>query len=179
MLFRGRQQIVICVVAGAIVGGFVLFRYLPLQQRIEAVESLFVGTQIAVAKASAEGEQLPALKEQLLGLQRTVGSYEVSVPCHRNLGVFLRQIADLMDEHNLKEQLVAPGEEIKGDVLNCIAVKMECKGKLTQIFEFYRRLQKLDRLVRVEQVRLVNGSDFGDEASMQTKAIIYYRPDEN
>ena len=178
MLFRERQ-LVICVVAGVMVGGFALFRYLPLQKRIKAVESLLVGTQIAVAKASAESDQLSALKEQLLGLQRRIGNYEASVPCNRNLGVFLRQIADLMNEHNLTEQLVAPGKEIKADVLNCIPVNMECKGKLTQVFEFYRRVRKLDRLVRIEQVELVSGSDFSDEVSMQTKAIIYYRPGEN
>ena len=178
MLFRERQ-LIICVAAGAMVGGFVLFRYLPLQKRIKSVESRFVGTRIAIAKASAESEQLPTLKEQLLGLQRTVGNYETSVPSNRNLGVFLWQIADLMNEHNLKGQLIAPGEEVKAGVLNCIPVNMECRGRLMEVFEFCRRVQKLDRLAHIEQVKLVNGSDFGDEVSMQTRAIIYYGPKEN
>ncbi len=174
-MFRERQQIVLCIIAGAMVGGFVLFRYLPLQERAKAVESRFIETQAAIAKASAESKQLPVLKEQLLKLQMAVGNYEANIPAQRALGVFLHRMADLMNEQNLKEQVIQSGEEIKADVLNCIPLNMECKGKLTQIFEFYKSLQGLDRLVRIEQVKLVNGSDFGGEVSVQTKAIIYYR----
>ena len=175
-LFRERQQIVICVIVGAMVGGFVLFRYLPLQKRVKAIEQARAAQILAITKASAESEQLPALKEQLLKLQRATGNYEANVPRHRNLGAFLHRIADLMNEHNLREQVIAPGKEIETDELNCIPVNMQCKGGLKQIFEFYRQMQGLDRLIRIEQVKLVNNSDFSGEVTMQTKAVIYYRP---
>ena len=50
-----------------------------------------------------------------------------------------------------------------------------CKGSLKQIFEFYKALQGLDRLVRIEQVKLVNDNDFSGRVSMHTEAVIYYR----
>lgn len=176
MLFRERQQIVILCLAGAMVGGFVLFGYLPLRKRIKAVEQAKAARISAVAEASDESRQLPALEERLLKLRRAVGNYELSVPDRRELGVFLHSVADLMSEHNLKEQLIQPGREIKTDTLNCIPVNMQCKGRLKQIFEFYRQLQELDRLVRIEQVKLENENDFSGEVHAQTKAIIYYRP---
>ena len=175
MLFRKRQQIVICVVAGVMVGWFVLFRYLPLQKRIKAVEQARAAQTLAITKASAESRQVPALKGQLLKLQRTVGNYEVNVPRQRALGVFSHRIANLMNENNLREQLIQPGKEVEAEELNCIPVSMQGKGRLKQIFEFFRRLQSLDRLVRIEQVKLVNDKDFSGEVSMQTKAVIYYR----
>jgi hypothetical protein len=46
---------------------------------------------------------------------------------------------------------------------------------LAKIFEFYKQLQSLDRLVRVEQVKLENDGDFSGEVTMQTKTVIYYR----
>jgi len=174
MLFRERQQIVICVVAGAMVCGFVLFRYLPLRQRMKGLEQARAARTLAIARASAQSNQLPALTEQLLKLQRAVGNYERQVPGHRDLGVFLQRIANLMNEHNLKEQQVQPGKQIQADVLNCIPINIQCKGRLARIFEFYKSLQGLDRLVRIEQVRLVNDSDFSGEVSMQMKASIYY-----
>ena len=172
MLFRERQQIVILCLAGAMVGGFVLFRYLPLRKRIKTVEQAGAVQRLAISKASAQSKQLPALKEQLLRLQKATRNYELNVPAQRALGVFLHRIANLMNEQNLKEQRIEPGKEIKDDVLNCIPVNMQCKGRLKQIFEFCRRIQGLDRLVRVE---LENDSDFSGEVSMKTKAIIYYR----
>jgi len=52
---------------------------------------------------------------------------------------------------------------------------MQCKGGVEQIFEFFKSLQNLDRLVRIEQIKLVNDQDFTGQASMQTKAVVYYR----
>jgi len=129
----------------------------------------------AITKASAESEQLPALREQLLKLQMTVGNYERQVPGRRELGVFLQQITNLMNEQNLKEQVIAPAAEIKMEKLSCIPVNVQCKGKLNQIFGFYKRLREMDRLVRIEQIKLVNEGDFSGEVCMQTNVSIYYR----
>ena len=87
----------------------------------------------------------------------------------------MHQIADLMNQHQLKEQEIAPGEEIEADGLNCIPVSIQCKGELTQIFEFYQQLQQLDRLIRIKQVKLLNDRDFRGEVSMETDVVIYYK----
>lgn len=175
MLFRERQQIVICVVAGLMVGGFVLFRYLPLQKKIKAVARTKAAEMLAITNASAENARLPALKEQLLKLERVVRNYEANIPGHRDLGMFLHTIANLMNEHNLRDQLVQPGKEIEAEGLHCMPVSMQCKGRLKQIFEFFGSLQVLDRVVRIGQVKLVNDGDFSGEVSIQTETFIYYR----
>jgi len=173
-MFRGRQQIVICVIAGVMVTGFVLLRHLPLRKKIKAVKQAKATQTLAITKASAESEQLPVIKEQLLKLRTLVGNYEANIPAQRALGEFLRRIASLMDKHNLKEQLVQPDKETETDNLNCIPVNMHCKGRLEQIFEFYKSLQNLDRLVRIERVKLENDNDFSGEVYSQAKVFIYY-----
>ncbi len=174
-MFRERQQIAICVVAAVMIGGFFLFRYLPLRKRVKSVRQAHAAQMLAISKASAQSQQIPTIREQLLQLQTAVENYEQQIPAERELGVFLRRIANLMNEHNLREQLVQPGKEIKAGQLNCIPVNMQCKGRLSQIFEFYRCMQGLDRLIRIEHIKLVNDAGFSGEVSMQTKAIIYYR----
>jgi Tfp pilus assembly protein PilO len=175
MFFRERQQIAIFVIAAAIVSGFVLFRYLPLQKRMKAVKDTRAAQTLVIMKGQAEGKQVSVLKEQKLLLQQSVGDYHTNIPSQRDLGGFLQRIADLVNEHNLKEQVVTPGEEMRAGELNCIPVDVQCKGRLAKIFEFYKRLQSLDRLVRIEQVKLENDNDFSGEVTMQTKAVIYYR----
>lgn len=174
-LFRERQQIAICVIAAVMISGFFLFRYLPLRKRMKSVRQAHTGQMLALSKASADNRQIPRIREQLLQLQTAVESYERQVPAERELGVFLHRIANLMNELNLRGQLVQPGKEIKAGELSCIPVNMQCKGRLSEIFEFYRRLQELDRLVRIEHVKLVNNAGFSGEVNMQTKAVIYYR----
>jgi Tfp pilus assembly protein PilO len=175
MLFRDRQQIVICAAAAVMICGFVLLRYLPLQERMKALRQARAAQMLAVSKVSAESQQVPAIKEQLQQLRTEVENYERQIPAQRELGEFLQKIADLMNEHNLQGQMVQLGEEIKAGELNCVPVSMQCKGRLSQIFEFYRCVQGLDRLVRIEHVKLVNDGDFSGEVIMQTNAVIYYR----
>jgi hypothetical protein len=52
---------------------------------------------------------------------------------------------------------------------------MHCRGKLARLFEFYKSLQSLDRLVRIEKVKLENDGELTGEVSMETRAIIFYR----
>jgi len=174
MLFRERQQLTICVVTGVIVGGFVLFRYLPLCRTMKALRQTKAAQTLTIAKGTADNKQLSLLKERLLKLQRELEKYETNIPGQSDIGVFLHRIADLMNKHNFSEQVIEPHEEVKGEKLNCIPVNMQCKGKLEQIFEFYRQLQGLDRLVRIEQVKLSNDSDFSGEVGMEAKTFIYY-----
>lgn len=178
-MFRERQQILICAAALAMICGFVLFRYLPLQRKLKAVEQKKGERKFVVSEGMVQREQLTMLKEQLKELQNAVGSYESNIPAQRALGDFLHEIADLMNGHKLKEQEITPGKEIKVHECNCIPLSMQGKGKLTQIFEFFKRLQSLDRLVRIEMVKLDNDSDFSGEVSMRTRAAVYYRPGEN
>lgn len=175
MLFQKRQQIAICVIAVLLVADFILFGYLPSYRRLKELEQAKAKQGLTIAEAQRRSGQLPILKGRLLELQKATVNHERQIPDNRDLGVFLQRIANLMNEHNLKEQQVQPGSEIEGEVLNCIPVNMQCKGKLAQIFEFYRRLQEMGRLVRIEQVKLVNDSGFNGEVSMQTSASVYYR----
>lgn len=174
MLFWKRQQIMICVVAGAIVFVFILFWYMPLRKRIKAVKQTKAAQTLTIAKGTADSMQLPLLKDQLDMLQTEIGNYEASIPQQRDLGFFLHRIADLMNEHNLGEQEIEPGEEVEADKFYCIPVSMQCKGKLAQLFRFFSRLQALDRLVRIERVKLCNDSRYNGDVKMETKMVIYY-----
>lgn len=166
----------ICVVVCVIATMVVLFRYLPLRQRMRAVEQTKTAQMLAISKASMERTQMPALKDQLMKLKQAAGNYRANIPVQTDLGVFLQQIADLMIENGLREQVIAPGKEIAVKALKCIPVDVQCKGRLAQVFEFFKRIQNLDRLVRIEQVNLANDSDFIGEVDMKTKVVIYYRP---
>ena len=175
VFFRKKQQVAICVVAVMLIADFLWFGCLPLWKTMKAIKQTKAALKVVITKGAIGSRQLPVLQEQLQKLQGAVSNYEVNVPTQRDLGGFLQQIANLMTEHNLSEQVVAPSQEIEADGLNCIPINMKCKGRLAQVFQFYKQLQRLDRLVRVEQVKLVNDSDFGGEVNMETKAVIYYR----
>ena len=180
-----RQQVIIFAAAGVILGGFMLLQFFPLRKKMAAIRKAEAAQNLVISKVSSQSRHEPLLKERLLRLEMQTSRYDLQVPYASDLGGFLREIAGIMNEHNLKEQMVQPGkqnktagssQEITGQNIRAIPVTMACKGSLGQVFEFFKSLQNLDRLVSIEQVKLVNDKDFNSEVSIEAKTVIYYRP---
>jgi len=175
MLIYEKRQIWIYISLLILVCGFVYFRYLPLHRELGDIEDAKASEIATISKSITESQNLSAFKDELERLQGRVGNYDVRVPLHRNLGEFLRKIADLMSKYSLLDQLVQPDKEESVRGLYCIPINIECKGQLEQIFGFFKSLQGLSRAVRIVSVELNNDSQFSGQVSMQTKAYIYYR----
>lgn len=177
MLLGNKQQLAIWVLISAIAGGFMVFRYLPLNRKKEQLLRQKMTQRADILKALSEKQKLSLLKDRLHQLKSQVQNYELQIPEQRDLGVFLSRIADLMNEHRLSGQLIQPGKEKISGELICIPIDMRGKGRTTQIFDFYQSLQKLDRLIRIEEVKLLNDLNYSGNVSMQTKAVVFYRSD--
>lgn len=175
MLFGKRQQFAICVLGAMFIGDFIFFGYMPLRAGLKDIENQRATQQAVITRAAAEKSQMPALKQQVSQLQVTVGNFEAAVPRQRDIGDFVQKIGGIMNDHNLKEQLIQPGEQVAVKGLNCIRISMQCKGSLKQIFGFFKQLQSMDRTVRVEEIKLLTGGDFSGQISMEAKATIYYQ----
>lgn len=165
----------ICIIGAVIVCVFLVLWYLPLRRKTQAVMEAKGGRALAIAQAAADAKQIPLVREQLSRLQTRIGDYEAKIPDQRAHGVFLHRIAELMREHNLSDQVITPRDEIETEKFNCIPVSMTCRGKLAQIADFYRCLQSLDRLVRIERVTLTNDPAYGGDVTMETEAFVYYK----
>ena len=176
MLLKEKQQVAICVIAVALIGGFVAFRYLPLSKKTKAVEMKKIALRVNTDTILSQSDQIPALNNELTKLQEEVGDYDARVPRKKELAVFMGHVTDLMNEHGLEEQFVEPGEEIEADGLRCNPVSIQCQGKLEQIFSFFDSMQSSGRLVRIQNVQLTNDKDYSGRVGMQAETVIYYRP---
>jgi Tfp pilus assembly protein PilO len=159
--------IVICVI--------VIARFVPLRKKINELSQERTGQKFIIQKAAAESANLAEMKEHLKRLEQQTASYDKQLPNDRDLGTFLQQIADLMDEHKLTEQQVEPGKKLDDGKLSCIPIEMTCKGKLQQIFDFQKALGRLDRLIRIESIELVNDTNLKGQVKMTAKTRIYYK----
>ena len=170
-----KQQVIILALALIIFAGFGMFRYYPLAKRRSAAQKSNMEHLVKIAETKAYGQQLPIIRQKIDELRIVAGDFDKKIPKDRNFADLWDQIAKVMNRHNLKEQLVQPGNEIKGDELNCIPISIQCTGSLSQIFEFFKSLQKFDRLIRVESVTLTNDSDFTGRIKMNADANVYYQ----
>ena len=173
---KEKKQLAIITASVLMLLGFLLLRYIPLRSKAEhlALDTNEIKEQID--QASTQSGQLSLLREKLANLQKTTGLYETKVPSEMSLGVFLQEMATLMNNHGLTEQKVLPGEEHQAGVLKSIPITMYCKGTTSQVFDFFESLPQLDRSIRIEDISLVNDADYSGLIAMQATVIIYYFP---
>ena len=175
MKFLKRQQLIILGLAVSIIAGFAVFLYYPLAKQARVVKQADAAQSAAAARADTRNRRLPTLREKAETLQRKLHNYDKKIPQNRRFATLWQEIADVMNEHNLKDQLVQPGPEIEGTELNCIPISIQCSGRLNQIFEFLKSLQQLERVIRIEQFQLLNDRDFTGQLKMNAEANVYYK----
>ena len=175
MVFRGKQQVLIYAAAAAMLIAFVTLRYLPSRARAKNLSQIKTTQTLALDKAQAQAQRITVLNERLRKLEAAVSNFDCKIPSQRDVGNFLQQITQIMNTHNLKEQLIEPGKDAKSGPIGCIPINLQCKGTLNQMFEFFKSLQGLQRSVRVEQVKLAKVTDTNGQVSMTTRIVIFYR----
>jgi Tfp pilus assembly protein PilO len=170
-----KQQMWVYLIGGLFVCDFIACGYLPSRQRLNSLERVWTGQRKTIALAAAQSAELPGLERRLRDMKKAVEGFNLRVPADRALalGTFLQQIAGIMTDCRLAEQVVLPGKDVKTDDLNCVPIHVACKGTLTDIFHFFTRLQSLDRLVRVEKVAMENDPDLTGQISVQVEAVIF------
>lgn len=175
MRFLEKQQLIIVGVAAMLFIGFAVFRYYPLTRQKRRIEKTNTEQIVAVTKAKTCSLQLPFLRRHITAIREKTEDYEVKIPKNRQFAELWRQFASVMNKHNLKGQLVQPGTEIQGSEVSRIPMTIECTGSLNQIFELFRSLQDFERLIRIEDMKLINGKDFAGPLKMEVQASVYYR----
>lgn len=173
-----KQQLLIIALSLVVIGGFGIFRYVPLVRQSGALEARINESKHLHEQASVQSVVLPELRQRKDELQEALALFTERVPARRNFAQFWQQIADVMDACDLTEQLVEPGEELKSEQLCSIPLTLECQGTLDQLFAFFKALENTDRLVRIEEVVLEHNNAFDAVVKLNAKANVYYQSDD-
>jgi Tfp pilus assembly protein PilO len=174
---KEKQQIVILVVAAAMVAAFVLGRYLPLLAKKKAALRQLKQQSAVIEKGESDRRILPGLTEKLAHDTSAIANYDAQVPPQRQLE-FLKALDAMMTEFKLAETLIQPGQQKEAAGLGVVPLDIRCKGTLDQLFRFYTAFQRMPRAIRIEKINLANDRNYEGMVTMNTKAAIYYgRPD--
>ena len=174
---QDKQQLIIWGVGLAILLSFGVFQYLPVLRQKQAIRERLTQQDLVAETICSESMLLPELKQQHRRLTAELEPFAQKVPQGRHFASLWQQIADVMNECKLTDQLVQPGEELKSDTLCSISLTVECRGTLEQLFAFFEAMEKMDRLIRFEKVKFESDSDFGKVVKLNATASVYYQPD--
>ena len=172
-----KQQVIIMVLAIVVACGFTLFRYIPIVRQKQSIIEKIKTQNAVMQRVATDTARVPELERQRDQLQGQMVSFTQKVPKGRNFAQLWKQIAALMNACQLSEQLIQPGQELKSDRLCSIPLTIECKGTLDQMYNFFQSLESIDRLIRIDELKLENDADFNAFVTLHAKANVYYQRD--
>jgi len=170
-----RQQVWVYVITFLFLADFVFYGYMPSHRRLQALHTSRSQQASMIQAGATQSKELPALKLRLKNVQKVVEHYDAYLPQEASLGVFLQEIARIMTEHRLMDQVVVPGQEVESNGVGCVPVHINCKGSLKDLFSFFRDFQAMERLVRIESVSLKNDNEYTGQVSLETNAVVFYQ----
>jgi len=175
-----KQQILIFIIAILIVAAFVVFRYIPLARKTMALNQDKEELLTRHAMIRLQTKQMPLLYEKRLKLIEQVKDFDLNIPEKREFASLWEQIVDKMNELDLKDQLIQPGQEVSDGRLCCIPISIQCSGSLTQIFELIKSIENMKRIVRIESMELIGDQKNLSMVKMSASGKVYYRrPEDN
>lgn len=173
-----KQQLVIISVAVTIIAGFTVFSYLPLARETISSRQARADYTVENSKVSAQKGQLPLICEQKAQLQAVVGNYDEKIPQQRRFAALWEQISEVMNEHELKDQQIKPGDEIEDGQLVCIPLSIQCSGTSDQVFALLKSMEKFERVIRIDSIILGHLDGENDEIKINAEAKVFYGKNE-
>lgn len=173
-----KQQLIIIGLSAVILCGFGVFQYIPVIRQRHAIREEMTQQDALSEMICSQNALLPELKQQEKQLEESMASFAQKIPRDRQFAQLWQRIADVMNECKLSDQLVQPGKELKSDRLCSIPLTLECRGSLEQLFAFFRAMEDMDRLIRFEEVKFENDSDFNAVVKLNARASVYYQSDD-
>lgn len=176
-ILKDKKQLVLIAVILMLPVAFFAFRYLPARSEIAELEESKKAGQNLLNDAEIKNAVLKDLRAEVEKTEKQVAKFDQKIPAEKSLGSFLQIIAELMDENGLADQNVRPGDTFKTDNFYCIPLSIDCKGDIQQVFNFYRSLKQMPRVVTIDQIRLTNSKNHDGNLEMIAKVLIFYRED--
>ncbi len=170
-----KQQVVIVLAAIAVVSIFGVLGYYPLLRRAVATTRDMRHHQQYGPKTQQIVQQVSALDRMLRETAYVESAFSTKIAADSQcIGELWGRIADAMKKHGLKDQIIQPGTETRGDRVGWATVKLQCSGGLSQIFAFLKSLNEFDKLIRVEQLRLSNSNNYSGQIKMNVEGKVFF-----
>lgn len=178
MRYPEKQQVIIIAVGLIVTALFTVFRYIPIAKDNMLLKQAKAAHLDENTKVAAQIGQLPLVCEQKARLQQSIGNYDLKIPEKREFASLWEEISSLMNEHKLKDQQIKPGIETEDGRLVCIPITIECSGNTDQVFAFFRSLENVDRLLRIDSLEIQRLEGMHNAIKVNMTSKVYCRKNE-
>jgi Tfp pilus assembly protein PilO len=178
MMELDKKKIWIAATATLAFALLAVFGYVPIVWQKHVISQSLHRQSLTMEQVRTCVSQLPAVEEKISELKPIAEKSRRSIPENRQFASLWQEIAELMNRHNLQNQQVKPGDESQEGAICSVSLDIQCNGSLSDMFAFIGSLERMERLVRIEQMDLTNDKDYTGQLTLSAKAKVFYRTTE-
>ena len=157
----GKDTLVMLGLAAAVVIGAVALVFMPQSGQLKRLKTQITAQQSTLRAESEQASVVPELVRQVEGMKHRYKDFDHRLPKRTELGGFLRDIASHLDEQQLSNQSIEPGNPTRSELFHTLPITMRFRGSYMNIARFLQRLDEMERLSRVEKLQI--GRDEGQQ----------------
>lgn len=163
----GKDTLLMLAPVAIIVIGAVVLVFMPQSGQLKRLNTQITAQTYKLRAESEQASVVPELVRRVEGMNHRYKDFDHCLPKRTELGGFLCDIARHLDEHELSNQSIEPGNPTRSELFHTLPITMRFRGSYMNIARFLRRLDEMERLSRVEMLQIV-----GDEGQQDLEAEI-------
>lgn len=151
---NSQKALILIVVIGLLIAGFVLYIFMPQRDTIRANREALIKLQAQYNEQQNILANLPRFKQELKMMQESFEQSLKMLPEAREIPNLLTSISNLAQESGLEINLFQPKPEISQGFYAQIPVDMRVTGRYHQLGVFFDKLAKLPRIINILDTKI-------------------------
>ncbi len=153
MKLQSEQTLTVALILG-VVGLYVFTVHLPQKRHLKRLEQDYRQQQEKLVKAKEEYSHLGELNKKVTLLRNVVNRLYKRMPAKGEFGSSLEKIVAGLNASKLVTEEISPQSPKSEEKFSEMPININFKGNFENICTFLAGLENLDRLIRIENLRL-------------------------
>jgi len=136
------------------VGAAMAFVYVPQDRELDGLRQRIVTEKREIRKKTERAAVVPKLLRETSAMKAQYKNFDRRLPQQKELGGFLREISGLLANENFSDQVIEPGRPAREPLFNTLPIIMKFKGSYLSLGAFLDKINKMERLTRVQRLTI-------------------------
>ena len=145
-------------IISAMVAGAVLLVYRGQGTKLDELKMKITSAQAALNTKSQTVAIVPELVKQVESMRKRYKNFDRRLPGRQELGGFLKDISGHLADEKFSDQLIVPGSPMREDLFHTLPIIMKFKGSYLTSVDFFKRIDEMERLTRIQKLKITNNS---------------------
>ena len=159
----GKDSWIVLGILAVMVAGAVLFVYRGQGKKLDEFKTRITATRAALKAQGQTVAVVPEFIKQVESMRARYKNFDRRLPLRQELGGFLRDISAHLGDEKFSDQLIEPGSPTREDLFHTLPIIMRFKGSYLTSVDFFKRIDEMERLTRIQKLKITRKPAKGDE----------------